>query len=148
MGDLAVIHVEVNLQSKGAVPAPLLDRSLQVGESVKVFGWNINFVLEYKEESLYLSKTKVIDPQICVRHYGSKFVVGEMLCMDMWKLKGATHEPLGCEMDTSSVAVLEVDGVRYVGALAMFAGGCLYDGWPGVFLNTFPYNAWIKSKLA
>lgn len=148
VGDLAVIHVEVDLKAKGAVPVPLLDRSLEVGESVKVFGWNIDFVPGYKEESLYLSKTKVIDPQICVRHYGSRFVVGEMLCMDMWKYKETTTEPVGCEMDTASVAVLEVDGKRYVGALALFAGGCMYEGWPGVYLNTFPYNAWIKTKLA
>lgn len=145
--DLAVIHVDDTMEFQDVLPIALLDRSLRVGESVQVYGWNYDFLVTRNMQQLFLAQTTVIAAQSCVHYYGTRFVVGQMLCMDMWTFKEPSGDPRGCEMDPSAVAIVEVAGVKYVGALALFAGGCMYEGWPGVYLNTFPYNSWIKERF-
>lgn len=145
--DVAVLYVDRNLDSAGAVvPAPLPDRSLTPGDRVRVFGWNLDFIVLRGDKRLYSVQTQVIDPQICVQHYGQRFLVGEMLCMDMYReVDTPIGKAKGCEMDPSSPAIV-ADG-QSVGALASFAGGCLYQGWPGVYVDIFPFKQWIVEKL-
>lgn len=148
VGDVGLLHTEKSLKGAGASIAQLLDRSLAVGEAVEVNGWNYDFLLDLKYQKLYKATSTVLDPLTCVQHYGKAFDSSVMLCLDMWVAGVTGEEPLGCEMDPSAAAVVQVGGEPHIGALGLYAGGCLYPGWPAVFLNTFPYRMWIKANSA
>lgn len=147
-GDIGIMHVETSLQEKGAIPIQLMNRSLAIGDKVRVYGWNYDFILDKEFQQQFRADSTVIDPQTCVQHYGKSFDPREMICIDMWVGKDSNGEPKGCEMDPSSAAVIKTKDNSYeIGGLALFAGGCLYRGWPAVFLDTFKYQGWIIENL-
>lgn len=145
--DIAVVHTDRSMREKDVVPAKLLGRSLEVGDKVSVYGWNYDFYLDFYGEQLFIANTTVIDPLKCVHHYGSRFLYDQMLCLDMWRYAEPSFDPLGCEMDPSSAAVIEENGTFYIGGMALFTGGCMFSGWPAVFVNTYSYNLWIKEQI-
>lgn len=148
-GDIGVLHVEGKMNEVGEVaPIPLLDRSLVPGDKITIYGWNFDFLIGEETEQLFRAETQVIDPQICEHHYGTQFIGGEMLCMDMYTFEDKAADVQGCEMDPASPITFTRDGAKYLGGIALFAGGCMYMGWPGVFVDTFPYTQWINERLA
>lgn len=142
------MHVDRNLDKAGdVVPIPLLNRPVAQDESLKVYGWNFDFVIEMDTSDLGLAKTKALESLNCVHHYGPQFLVGEMLCVEGWSFVNKSAEARGCEMDPGGPATLSVDKEKYLVGLSSFTGGCLYKGWPAVFQDTFPYYHWIMERL-
>lgn len=138
------MHVKEHL--KGRVKAAkLLNRNLQVGEKVGICGWEMSFMPSKSEKEIHKVTTTVIDPLSCTQHYGAQFNPTYMVCIDYYEMGNKTNK--GCEMDPSAPVYVEEEETYFVAALSLFMPGCLFENWPGVYINLFPYRRWILRHM-
>lgn len=117
-----------------------------IGTTCYVTGWGLLGPLGSASDILQETAIPLLDHGMCKRYYkllGVTDVTSDMRCA------GALGQSQGtCKADSGGPLACERDGRWYlVGITSWTNGGCMDQGDPGVFSDTFHFRNWIEDVM-
>ena len=145
--DIALIKLKRPILFNAYVsPICLPKVDFAVGTTCYVTGWGRLGPLAPPSDVLQETTVPLLDHGVCRQYYSKNNING--VTSDM-RCAGALGQSQGtCKADSGGPLACERDGRWFLlGITSWTNGGCMDQGDPGVFANTFYFRNWIKDNM-